>query len=40
MVSKEKDRAVEAAMTVARVRMKRIVRARDEAIYKAFKGLF
>ncbi len=40
MFSKEKDRAVEAAMIVARVRMRRIGKARDEAISKAFKGLF
>ncbi len=40
MVSFEKDKGINSVMTVARVRMRRIVKARDEAISKTFKGLF
>jgi hypothetical protein len=40
MVSFEKDKGINTVMTRAGVRMKRIVKARDEAISKAFKGLF
>jgi hypothetical protein len=40
MVSCEKERAVTAAMTVFRVRMRKIVKMRDEIMSKAYKGLF
>jgi hypothetical protein len=40
MVSCEIERAVGAAMTVARVRTKKILKIRDEIMSKAYKGLF
>jgi hypothetical protein len=40
MVIFEKDRAVSAVMPVVRVRMRKIVKMRDEIISKTFKGLF
>jgi hypothetical protein len=40
MVTKEIDIAVTAVMTMARLRMKKIAKARDEIISRALKDLF
>jgi hypothetical protein len=40
MVSFEKERAVSAVMPVVRVRMRKILKMRDEIISKAYKALF